>query len=102
MPTLGVQSCFLCKAWWERQRPTASHLAFVSKFCLSTFTFVSGGGGKHFLNPKALWGQQKLQGRQTPPWSQTSPVDRVLSNNQNHNQICEAAISWIMQSMFTI
>jgi len=48
MPTLGVQSCFLCKAGLECQRASASHLAFLSKFCLSTFPSLPKRGGEAF------------------------------------------------------
>ena len=54
MPTLGVQSCFLCKAGLERQRPWASHLAFVSKFCLSTFSSLSKRAGEAFPKLKGF------------------------------------------------
>lgn len=54
MPALGVQSCFLCKAGLEHQRPWASRLAFVSKFCLSTFSSLSRRGGEAFPQLKGF------------------------------------------------
>lgn len=54
MLTLSIQSSLPREARLERQRPCISHLAFVSKFCLSTFLFLSKRRGKVFPKLKGF------------------------------------------------